>query len=182
MTPFTSFTEEILPIVVKKVAYDKVFISSVAKTGVTNIITHCISRGITEHLCELSRSKHILIASEANNALRVNCAMFESEYCNKTDNINILLKTLSEDIVSKRQPFTKNSKLILKCFTEKLGQEPLKIIMKMALGSDEAVDKIMKALLVKKKEKDSSKGFRDFLKKKQNIQEKKEETDAQVLK
>lgn len=108
--------------------------------------------------------------------------MFESEYCNKTDNINILLKTLSEDIVSKRQPFTKNSKLILKCFTEKLGEEPLKIVMKMALGSDEAVEKIMKALLVKKKEKDSSKGFRDFLKKKQNIQEKKEETDAQVLK
>jgi hypothetical protein len=182
LTPYTSFTEEILPIVVRKIADDKKFLSSRAKTAVENIISHCISRGMTENLCELSKSKSLLIASESNNALLTNCAMFESDYCKETENINILLKTLSEDIFSKRQPFTKNSKLILNDFKKKVGEEHLKTAIREVLGSEEATEKLMKAFLVKKKEKDSSKGFKDFLKKKKNIKEQKEgEVEVQIL-
>lgn len=182
LTPYASFTEDILPIVVRKIADDKKFLSSRAKTAVENIITHCVSRGMTEHLCELSKSKSILIASESNNALLTNCAMFESDYCKETDNINVLLKTLSEDIFSKRQPFTKNSKLILNDFKKKLGEEHLITAIQEALGSQDATEKLMKAFLVKKKEKDSSKGFKDFLKKKKNIKEQKEgEIKVQIL-
>ena len=108
--------------------------------------------------------------------------MFESDYCKENENINILLKTLSEDIFSKRQPFTKNSKQILNNFKEKLGEENLKATINEVLGSEEETEKVMKAFLVKKKVKDSSKGFKEFLKKKKVISEQKDgDVEVQIL-
>jgi hypothetical protein len=82
--------------------------------------------------------------------------------------------------VSKRQPFTKNSKLILKDFKEKLGDGAFKEVALEALGSEEEVKKIMQAFLIKKG-KDSSRGFRDFLKKKKSVKQKKDEKAEEVF-
>lgn len=79
ITPYASFAVEILPIVCKKLADDKNFLSSRAKTATELIAAHCVSKEITEELCELTRSKSLVIASEANHALRINTQTFDSE-------------------------------------------------------------------------------------------------------
>lgn len=139
VTPYAALAVELLPIVCKKLADDKVFLSSRAKTATELISNHCISPVITHELCDLSRSKSLVIASEANHCLRANCVQMESEYVRNKDNVEKLLKTLSEDMVSKRQPFSKNSKLILKDFKEKLGDEELQNVAREALGSEDEV-------------------------------------------
>ena len=115
-----------------------------------------------------------MIATEANNALKANSSRLDGEHCKNKENMEALFKVISADLVSKRQPFTKNSKLMMKSLKEKLGEAELKEVAKEALGSEAEVSKIMKAFLVKKG-KDSSKGFRDFLKKKQSVKQKKGE-------
>lgn len=139
LTPYASFVEELIPIVCKKLADDKVFISSRAKGAIDAITQHCYGTEVTNQLCDLSRSKSLVIASEANNALMENCKIFDSEYCKQKQNMEALLKVLSEDIVSKRQPFTKNSKLMMKTFKEKIGEEELQNVARESLGSEAEV-------------------------------------------
>lgn len=79
VTPYASFAVELLPIVCKKLADDKAFLSSRAKTATELISAHCISKEITEQLCELSRSKSLVISSEASHALKANTALFSEE-------------------------------------------------------------------------------------------------------
>ena len=81
---------------------------------------------------------------------------------------------ISLHIASKRQPFTKNSKLILKCLKEKIGEPDLKSLSTEILENEADVKKIMQAFLIKKG-KDTSKGFRDFLKKKKSAKQKKDD-------
>ena len=180
-SPFGEFWEAVLPPIARRVADDKVFLSSKAVKATELIAEHWVSKGITEQFWELSKSKSLIIASQANNALKTNCQKMESEFWKEKENIEPLLKIVSQDLISKRQPFTKNSKLIMKSLKEKLGEAELKVIAKDALGSDEEVNKIMKAFLIKK-EKDSSKGFRDFLKKKKSAKQKKDGTPVMALK
>jgi len=147
-------------------ADDKVFLSSRAKTVTELIAANCThSREVTDVLCELSRSKSFVIASEANNALKTSCSLFDEEHIRKKDNLDNLLKLVSTHLESKRQPFTKNSKLILKCLKEKIGEADLKSLATEVLQDDSEVEQIMKAFIVKKT-KDSSSGFRAFLKNK----------------
>lgn len=68
----------------------------------------------------------------------------------------------------------------MKALKEKIGEEQLKIVAKESLGSDDEVNKIMQAFLIKKG-KDSSKGFRDFLKKKKSVKQKKDQAADQVF-
>jgi hypothetical protein len=68
----------------------------------------------------------------------------------------------------------------MKALKEKLGEEQLKTVAKESLGSDDEVSKIMKAFLIKK-DKDSSKGFREVLKKKKSVKQKKDEGADQVF-
>ena len=104
----------------------------------------------------------------------------DAEFIKIPSNIEKILKVVSEDVASKRQPFTKNAKLILKEFKEKLGDDQFKSIAKEALGSEDEVKKIMQAFLVKKG-KDSSKGFREFLKKKRSVKQKKDQNAINVF-
>lgn len=97
-TPYAEFSAELLPVVSKKLADDKVFLSSKAKTAIELIAKHCISREITEAFCELSQSKSLVIATEANNALRINSINMDSSHWREKDNVEKLLKLLSEDI------------------------------------------------------------------------------------
>mmetsp|Transcript_5829 Transcript_5829/g.6571 ORF Transcript_5829/g.6571 Transcript_5829/m.6571 type:complete len:124 (+) Transcript_5829:442-813(+) len=122
----------------------------------------------------------MVIAKEANNALKTNCSLLGSSYCEEKENLDVLFKVISQDITSKRQPFTKNSKLILKDLKTKMGEENLKKVARDALGNDDEVDKIMKVFLIKKN-KDTSGGFRDFLKKKKGTKPKKDQTAEEVL-
>ena len=126
-------------------------------------------------LCELSHSKSIIIASEASQALKVNCKLIPGEMLKDHENVNLLLKTILEDLTAKRQPFSKNAKLILKTFKEKCGEEQLKNTAKEVFQDEDKVKNIMQAFLVKKSQ-DSSKGFRDFLKKKKSAKQKNDET------
>jgi uncharacterized protein YeaO (DUF488 family) len=138
-TPYAAFVEEILPVCCKKLADDKVFISSRAKAATEAITQHCYGTEVTNQLCDLSRSKSLVIASEANNALMENCKLFDVEYCKQKENVGTLLKILSEDLVSKRQPFTKNSKLMLKTFKDKIGDEEFQNVARESLGSEDEV-------------------------------------------
>ena len=131
-------------------------------------------------LCDLTRSKSIIIATEASKALKENCNLNSPEFYGNEENVNKLLKTISEDLVAKRQPFSKNGKLILKSFKDKVGDEGLRSVAKEVFQNDDEVNKIMQAFLVKK-DKDSSKGFREFLKKKQSAKQKGDETAEEVF-
>lgn len=137
ITPYASFACEVLPIVCKRLADDKAFISSKAKTATELISKHCVSKQITERLCELTRSKSLVISSEANHALKANIIVMESEHCKDKDNMQKLLTVISEDLNTKRQPFSKNAKLILKELKEKLGEPGLESVAREAL-EDEA--------------------------------------------
>lgn len=106
--------------------------------------------------------------------------MMDAEFVKQPGNIEKILKVISEDVASKRHPFSKNAKLILKTFKEKLGDDEFKSVAKEALGSEEEVQKIMKAFLIKKG-KDSSKGFREFLKKKKSVKQKKDQNALDVF-
>lgn len=94
----------------------------------------------------------------------------------QSNNLELLFKTLSEDIESKRQPFAKNAKLVLKSISEKVGEETFKEIAKAALGSPEEADKLFQSFQ-EKKQKDNKKGFREFLKKKKTDKQKKDDDD-----
>jgi hypothetical protein len=48
VTPYADFSAELIPVVSKKLADDKVFLSSKAKAAFELIAQHCISREITE--------------------------------------------------------------------------------------------------------------------------------------
>lgn len=172
---YTTFAVAVLPIVCKRLADDKSFISSRAKTATELIAKHCINKLITEELCNLTRSKSLVIASEANHALRSSTVLMSADHVKDKNNMDKLLKCISEDLVSKRQPFSKNSKLMLKEFKEKVGDDGLKEVAMEVLGNEDEVKKIMQAFLAKKG-KDSSKGFREFLQKKKSVKSKKDET------
>jgi len=118
-----------------------------------------------------------VIASESSNALAENCAHLKAEFCGDSDNLAVLFKTVSEDLASKRQPFSKNSKKILNSLKTVMGEEAMRESAKAALGSEDEVEKIMVAFLATKG-KDSSKGFRDFLKKKKVV---KQQQDDEVF-
>lgn len=135
---------------------------------------------MTDVLCEQSRSKNIVIAAEASQALKMNCKLIPGEQLKDHENVNTLLKTLLEDLTGKRQPFSKNAKLILKTFKEKCGDDQLKNTAQEVFQDENEVKKIMQAFLVKKGQ-DSSKGFREFLKKKKSAKQKKDETADQVF-
>jgi hypothetical protein len=135
---------------------------------------------MTDALCILSQSKSIVIAAEASQSLKVNCKMYTTEYLENTTNIDSLIKTILIDLNGKRQPFSRNAKFILKEFKDKMGDQPLKDTAKEILQNDNDVKKIMQAFLVKK-DQDSSKAFRDFLKKKKSAKGKGDETADQVF-
>lgn len=179
-TPYLQFCKNLLPVVGIKVADDKVFLSSRAKTALELITKHWFNKDLTETLWDLSRSKSIIIATEASKALKENCNSCPAEFLENEENVNRLLKTLSEDLVAKRQPFSKNAQLILKNFKEKIGEESLRNIAKEVLQEDEEVQKLMQVFSVKK-EKDESKGFREFLKKKKSTKQKDGESAEEVF-
>lgn len=176
LTSYSEFSVEIIPVVCKKIADDKVFISSRGKAALESISKHWFSKGITLTLCELSKSKSLAISTEVSNALKDNSLTLPAEFWLQSENMELLFNTLSEDIASKRQPFGKNAKLVLKSICDKIGEEAFKEIAKISLGSAEAAEKLFQSFQVKK-EKDNSKGFRDFLKKKKNVKQNKDDED-----
>jgi hypothetical protein len=135
---------------------------------------------MTEVLCGLTRSKSIIIAAESSKSLTENCKIVSSDFLKTPENVDRLLRTLSEDLGAKRQPFSKNAKLILKTFKEKIGDPELKNTAQEVFQDENEVKKIMQAFLVKKGH-DSSKGFREFLKKKKSAKQKKDEPLDQVF-
>jgi hypothetical protein len=115
ITPYDDFAVEVLPLVCKKVADDKEFLSSKAVSASELIAQHCTSRRITESLCELSDSKSIVIGSQASNALRINSLRMDEEQIKNKDNIEKLLRVISEDLGKQYQISSPNKMNIVFC-------------------------------------------------------------------
>ena len=139
VTPYAEFVEKLIPVVSLVIANDKVFLSSLATEWIELIAKNWYSKNVTEALCELSRSKSIIIASEASKALTENCKITSTEFLESSDNVNVLLRTIWEDLTTKRQPFSKNAKLILKSFKDKMGDTKLKETAAEVLNDEDKV-------------------------------------------
>ena len=90
LTPYAQFSIDIIPTVCKRIADDKVFISSRGKAALESIVKHWFSKGIIITLWDLSRSKSIVISTEVSNALKENSLLLSSEFCQQSENMEIL--------------------------------------------------------------------------------------------